>query len=168
MAGRARHRDPDRVGIYGASYGGYAALEGLAKTPELYRAGASFAGVTDLIEMLDDLEHYQFSDFNKPVHGDAWDDRDQLAATSPARHVDRIRAPVLLAHGTEDPIVRVEQARAMADALEGIGAPVETYLYRDEVHGFIDERNRIDFYEKLAAFFAKHLAPRSAPTSPGR
>ncbi len=154
--------DPDRIGIYGASYGGYAALEALVKTPELFRAGASFAGVSDMIQWLDDAEDYRFSDFNKPVHGDASDDREQLAATSPARHADRIRAPVLIAHGTEDPVVRVEQAHAMTDALEQAGARVETHLYRDEVHGFIDERNRIDFHATLAAFFERHLAPRSA------
>jgi dipeptidyl aminopeptidase/acylaminoacyl peptidase len=155
--------DPDRIGIYGASYGGYAALMGLVKTPELYRAGASLAGVTDLIAWLEDSENYLFSDFNKPVHGDASDDRDQLAATSPARHAEQIRAPVLIAHGTEDPIVSVAQAHAMADALEAAGAEVETLIYRDEVHGFLDERNRIAFHEKLAAFFTRHLTPRAAP-----
>jgi dipeptidyl aminopeptidase/acylaminoacyl peptidase len=154
--------DPDRVGIYGASYGGYAALEGLVKTPELYRAGASFAGVSDMIEWLDDADKYRFSDFNKPVHGDASDDRDQLASTSPARHADRVRAPVLIAHGEEDPVVGVEQSRKMADALEAAGVAVETHYYPNEVHGFIDERDRIDFHEKLADFFARNLAPRAA------
>ena len=152
--------DRDRVGIYGASYGGYAALQGLVTTPELYRAGASFAGVSDMIEWLDDVEHYRFSDFNKPVHGDSSDDRDQLEATSPARHAERVRAPVLLAHGEDDPVVGVEQSRAMEDALEDAGKTVEAYYYPDEVHGFINERNRIDFHEKLAAFFQRHLARR--------
>jgi dipeptidyl aminopeptidase/acylaminoacyl peptidase len=152
--------DPDRVGIYGASYGGYAALMGLVKTPELFRAGASFAAVTDLIAWLDDRERYLFSDFNTPVHGDSSDDREQLAATSPARHADRIRVPVLIAHGVQDPVVPVDEAHAMANALEEAGVEVETYLYRDEVHGFLDERNRIDFHEKLAAFFERHLAAK--------
>jgi dipeptidyl aminopeptidase/acylaminoacyl peptidase len=156
--------DPDRIGIYGADYGGYAALMGLVKTPELFRAGASLAGVTDLIAWLDDREHYQFSDFNKPVVGEQSKDREQLATNSPARLAKRIRAPVLIAHGTDDPIVAVAQAHAMADALEAEDAvEVETLIYRDEVHDFLDERNRIDFHEKLAAFFARHLARRAAP-----
>jgi dipeptidyl aminopeptidase/acylaminoacyl peptidase len=154
--------DPARLGIYGASYGGYAALMGLVKTPELFRAGASFAGVTDIIELLDNVDRYAFSDFNGPVTGDASDDREQLAATSPARHVDRIRAPVLIAHGTEDPSVHVDQAHLMIDALEAAGKPVEAHLYRDEVHGFMDERNAIDFYTKLADFFERHLMAQPA------
>jgi dipeptidyl aminopeptidase/acylaminoacyl peptidase len=149
--------DPARVGIYGGSYGGYAALMGLAKTPELFRAGASLAGVSDIIAVLDDFEHYAFSDFNAPTKGDEWKDREQLAATSPARLADRIRGPVLIAHGTQDPIVHERQAHAMIDALEAAGRPVEFYIYQDEVHGFLDERNAIDFYTKLAAFFERNL-----------
>jgi len=155
--------DPQRIGIYGASYGGYAALQGLVKTPELYRAGASFAGVSDMIEWLDEIDQYHFSDFNRPVHGDRSDDRDQLEATSPARHAARVRAPVLLAHGEADPIVGVEQSRAMEDALEDAGKSVEAYYYPDEGHGFMNERNRIDFHEKLAAFFTRHLAQPAQP-----
>lgn len=149
--------DPARIGIYGASYGGYAALMALVATPDLFRAGASLAGVSDIIEMLDNVDAYAFSDFNAPVHGDTSKDRDQLAATSPARHADRIRAPVLIAHGTEDPIVHVKQAHLMIDAIEAAGGQVEYSLYEGEVHGFIDERNQIDFYTKLAAFFERNL-----------
>ena len=93
-------------------------------------------------------------------HGDTWKDRDQLAATSPARHADRIRAPVLIAHGTQDPIVHVKQAHLMIDAIEAAGGQVEYSLYEGEVHGFIDERNAIDFYTKLAAFFERNLLAR--------
>jgi dipeptidyl aminopeptidase/acylaminoacyl peptidase len=152
--------DPARIGIYGASYGGYAALMALVATPDLFRAGASFAGVSDILEMLDDDEHYICSDFNTPMVGDDWKDRDQLAATSPARHADRIRAPVLIAHGTEDPIVHVKQAHLMIDAIEAADGQVEYALYEGEVHGFIDERNQIDFYTKLATFFERNLLAR--------
>ena len=150
--------DRGRIGIYGASYGGYAALEGLVKTPDLYRAGASFAGVSDLVDWLDHSDHYLFSDFNKPMNGDGSDDRTQLAAISPARHAGQIRVPVLIAHGEDDAIVRVKQSQSMADALKAAGATVETHYYPDEGHGFTNERNRIDFHEKLAAFFERHLA----------
>jgi len=151
--------DRGRIGIYGASYGGYAALEGLVKTPDLYRAGASFAGLSDILEWRDDSDHYLFSDSNTPMKGDKSEDREQLAAISPARHADKVRAPVLIAHGEDDVIVRVKQSKSMADALEDAGATVETHYYPDEGHGFIDERNRIDFHEKLAAFFQRHLTP---------
>jgi dipeptidyl aminopeptidase/acylaminoacyl peptidase len=138
----------------------------LVKTPELFQAGASLAGVSDIIELLDNIDAYAFSDFNTPVYGDSWKDREQLAAASPARHADRIRAPVLIAHGTQDPIVHVNQANHMIDALQGTGHEVEFVLYADEVHGFIDERNAIDFYTKLASFFERHLlGPRPQPNA---
>ncbi len=158
--------DPDRIGIYGASYGGYAALMALVKTPELFAAGASLAGVTDLITMLNDDKWYGWDDWNKPTVGGTWSDRKRLQETSPARNADRIRAPVLIAHGTEDWRVHVKQAEMMAEALEDRDKPVETHLYPGEVHGFHDERNEIDFHEKLAAFFAQHLPP-AAPVASG-
>ena len=158
-----RIADPARIGIYGGSYGGYAALMGLVKAPELYRAGASFAASTDLVVRADDLDRYAFSDFNEPTRGDDWKDREQLAATSPARHADRVRAPVLIAHGTQDPVVHEKHAHLMIDALEAAGREVEFHLYQDEVHGFLDERNAIDFHTKLAAFFERHLLGAGVP-----
>jgi dipeptidyl aminopeptidase/acylaminoacyl peptidase len=78
-------------------------------------------------------------------------------ATSPALRADEIRAPVFIAHGSEDPTVHVEQTERMIDALQDAGRPVESYIYSGETHGFIDERNRIDFYAKLGEFFQRHL-----------
>jgi len=160
--------DPERIGIFGSSYGGYASLQALVKAPDLYRAGASYAAVTDLITMLNDDEHYLFFEGQlERMVGDEWDDREYLISVSPARQAHRIRAPVLVAHGTQDPRVHVKHAKAMSDALEHAGVEVETYLYRDEVHGFLDERNAIDFYTKLASFFERHLAvvPATAKTT---
>ena len=158
--------DPARIGIYGASYGGYAALMALVKTPELFAAGASLAGVTDLPTMLDDDEWYLFDDWNTPTVGGSWSDRGQLQRGSPARHAERIRAPVLIAHGTADPIVHVKHAEMMAEALEDAGKPVETLIYPDEVHGFLHARDEIDFHDRLLAFFTRHLAP-AAPVASG-
>jgi len=91
--------------------------------------------------------------------GDDWKDRDYLESVSPARHAEKIRAPVLIAHGTEDARVHVKQANRMVDSLESAGVEVEALIYRDEAHGFMDERNRVDFYTKLGAFFERHLRP---------
>ena len=155
--------DPARIGIYGASYGGYAALMGLVKTPELFRAGTSLAGVSDLYELVDASDHHEFSGFLTALRGDSGDDREQLIATSPARQAERIRAPVLIAHGTRGPSVQVRQAHLMIDALEAAGREVEFHLYQDEVHGFLDERNAIDFHTQLAAFFERHLLGAGVP-----
>jgi dipeptidyl aminopeptidase/acylaminoacyl peptidase len=150
--------DADRVGIYGVGYGGYAALMGLVRTPELFHAAASFGGVTDLVDLLENGAHYRSADLNQPVESALARDRAALEAASPARRAAQIRVPVLIGHGTADPIVHVDQARAIVSALEAAGGAVESHLYRKELHGLIDERNRIDFHEKLAAFFARHLA----------
>jgi dienelactone hydrolase len=156
--------DPDRIGVYGASYGGFTSLAALISAPEVFRAGASLAGVTDLLILLsDDAYYWGLVDDMERLIGDRWRDRAELKAISPARNAHRIRAPVLIAHGTEDPRVHVSHAHAMADALKKHGADVETLLYDGEVHGFLDERNRIDFYTRLASFFERHLAARAAP-----
>jgi dienelactone hydrolase len=147
--------DPERIGIYGASYGGYAALMGLVKTPELFRAGASFVGVSHLQMLLEDDAWYGWRDFNVPAIGG------ELVENSPIHNADRIRAPVLIAHGSEDWRVHMRHATMMASTLEKAGKEVELYIYEGDVHGFIYETNRIDFYIRLASFFEKHLAPRN-------
>ena len=83
--------NPTRVGIYGVGYGGYAALLAAAKTPELFRAAASFGAVTDLVDLLENPEHYRSADLNNPVEGKLPGDRAALAALSPARLGGRIR-----------------------------------------------------------------------------
>jgi dipeptidyl aminopeptidase/acylaminoacyl peptidase len=156
--------DRERIGIYGGSYGGYASMMALVKTPELFRAGATFAGVSDLPMLIDDDGWYDFEEVNKPILGGDWGDRARLRQLSPTYNADKIRAPVLIAHGTEDWRVHVRQARALADALRDAGGDAELHVYDKEVHGFLDERNEIDFYEKLAGFFELHLGPEAGPS----
>jgi dipeptidyl aminopeptidase/acylaminoacyl peptidase len=150
--------NPTRVGIYGVGYGGYAALLAAAKSPDLYRAAASYGAVTDLVDLLDTPAHYRSADLNNPVEGKLPGDRAGLAALSPARLGAQIRIPVFVAHGLADPVVAAEQARAMVSAIEGAGGKVESELYRKELHELVSEENRISFHEKLAAFFARNLA----------
>ena len=150
--------DPQRIGIYGSSYGGYAALMGLVKTPELFRAGASYAGISDLPKLLSDGEWYLFNDHNKPQIGGGWGDKDRLKAASAYHNVDRIRAPVLLAHGEDDPAVHIRQSERMARALKKAGKEVELLRFEHEAHGFLLQANRIRFYDALASFFRRHLA----------
>jgi dipeptidyl aminopeptidase/acylaminoacyl peptidase len=136
-------------------------MMGLIETPELFRAGATFAGVSDLPMLIDDDGWYDLEEVNKPTLGGRWGDRDRLLQLSPTQNAEKIRAPVLIAHGTEDWRVHVRQAEALADALRAAGRPVDLYLYDKEVHGFLDERNEIDFYEKLSDFFERHLLRKS-------
>jgi dipeptidyl aminopeptidase/acylaminoacyl peptidase len=160
--------DPDRIGIYGASFGGYAAMLGLAKTPDLYRAGASYAGVMDIKTMISDDRRYEWLvAWHKPMVGGSSGDDKRLKRHSPVRRASKIRVPVLLAHGADDQRVHVKHSRRMAKALRDSGADVEFLEFEDEIHGFLLERSRVQFYEQLLAFFERNLASR-APTPDGK
>jgi dipeptidyl aminopeptidase/acylaminoacyl peptidase len=149
--------DPARIGIFGVGYGGYAALMALVKSPELFSAGASLAAVTDLVTMLGDDAWRHADGASAQTVGGWWSDWTRLRETSPARLADRIRAPVLIAHGSADDSVHVKHAETMVDALGDRGAQVESLVYPDEVTGFLHEGNRIDFHQRLVDFFARHL-----------
>jgi dipeptidyl aminopeptidase/acylaminoacyl peptidase len=159
--------DPERIGIYGSSYGGYAALMGLVATPSLYRAGAAYAGVTDLPSMLQDDRWYggALDRSNRRSVGGGWSDRRRLRGASPRRRADEIAAPVLLGHGEDDDTVSVRHSRDMASALRDAGKPVEYLEFPHEIHGFLLEANRVKWYEALIAFFEKNLAPREQPAA---
>jgi dipeptidyl aminopeptidase/acylaminoacyl peptidase len=154
--------DPDRIGIYGGSYGGYAAMMGLVRTPELFRCGASYAGVMDLPGMLRDDEWYSNGRLIRELVGDPAEDRERLRETSPIENIARIRVPVMLAHGEDDGTVHVHQTQKMAKAMQAAGKDVELMIFPDEIHGFKEERNRIEFYTHLIAFFERNLAPRAS------
>jgi dipeptidyl aminopeptidase/acylaminoacyl peptidase len=149
--------DPKRVCIYGASYGGYAALQALVRTPDLYQCAANFAGITDL-QLFHSVTWSDLSDSDFHRHllpvlvGDPDRDRAQLRATSPAQNADKIKAPVLLAYGGEDRRVPLIHGERMRDALERLGKPVEWMLRAEEGHGFVKLENRVDFYTRLEAF----------------
>ena len=156
--------DPDRIGITGGSYGGYATLVGLSKTPELYRAGAAYASVTDIEFLLSDDKWYDWGyEWHETMVGGERGDKERLRESSPLRRVAAVRSPVLLGHGADDQRVHVRQSQRMAEALRKAGKDVEYLEFPDEVHGFLLEANRVRWYEALVAFFEKNLAPRAAP-----
>ncbi|MEM9688141.1 MAG: S9 family peptidase [Pseudomonadota bacterium] len=155
--------DPDRVCIVGFSYGGYAALMGAIKTPNLFRCAISLNGVTHLADM---LQH----DMNKRVDKEDWqkllfdrighpkDDRAELDANSPALHANRIQIPILLVAGTADEVVPYSQARRMQKALKKADVDFEFISLRDTGHNPVYWREDIEVvYPAVEAFLAKHL-----------
>jgi len=160
--------DPDRIGIMGGSFGGYATLVGLVKTPELFRAGAAYASVTDIELMISDDRWYEWgAAWHETLVGGERGDASRLRGSSPLRRASEIRAPVLLGHGEDDQRVHVRQSRRMAEALRTAGKQVEYLEFPKEVHGFLLEANRVRWYGRVAAFFEEHLAPR-APSATAR
>lgn len=150
--------DPGRVCIVGFSYGGYAALMGAIKTPELYRCAVSVAGVTDLIDLWHHRNQYVggAAVTDKQI-GNAWDDRDRLKATSPTQQAARIKAPVLLMHGMRDRVVPVDQSRDMDTALKRANRPHQYIELEDGDHHLSRYADRLKVFETLEDFLAKNL-----------
>lgn len=151
--------DAKRICIVGGSYGGYAALMGVVKTPELFRCAVSFAGVSDLRKLLE--ERRQFLGYELGAErqlGSLWSDRDRLKATSPVNHADKIRTPLLMVHGAEDRVVPVEQSRAMVEALRSAGFKRVRYVeLPDGDHHLSRQEDRLTFFREMERFLATHL-----------
>lgn len=160
--GRSGRIDPARVCIVGASYGGYAALAGATLTPERYACAASIAGISDLEEMLR-VERAESG--RQSIAADYWassighlrNDRDAIRAMSPINLIDRVRAPILLMHGTDDTVVRIDQSRRMQRALNAAGKPVRFVELRGDDHYLSDAETRIQMLRELETFLAAHL-----------
>jgi dienelactone hydrolase len=162
--------DPDRICIVGASYGGYAALWGLARTPELYRCGVSFAGVVDIDLMFYDSVARAHGELVREVLarrvGDAATDGQRFDEVSPLKHADRIRAPVLLIHGADDQRVPLSHALRMKDALERKGKQVEWLRFDEERHGLQYVKDSTLYYQTMLAFLDKYLGNPGSGTAP--
>lgn len=157
--------DPERVCIVGGSYGGYAALMGIVKTPELFRCAVSFAGVSDLRALLTDRRQFLGYELGAERQlGAWWSDRDRLKATSPVNHADKIRTPLLIVHGAEDRTVPVEQSRAMVDALKDAGFTRLRYVeLPDGDHYLSRQDDRLRFFREMERFLATHLDGARGP-----
>jgi dipeptidyl aminopeptidase/acylaminoacyl peptidase len=159
--------DKNRVCLFGGSYGGYATLWGLMKTPDAYRCGVAVAALTDISYYFDfnrwDWGRAVWADFGaRTLIGDPVADADRLQKVSPVAQAERIKAPVLLAHGGFDQRVPVKSANAMRAALDRYGKKYEWVVYPDEGHGFNNEKNVFDFYRRVDVFLKKHLSDPAA------
>ncbi len=156
--------DPQRIGIYGASYGGYATLAGVSYTPDLYAAAVDYVGVSNLLTFMQTIPPYWKPMLTKmhAMVGDPERDLERLTATSPALHADRIRTPLFIAQGALDPRVNKAESDQMVAALRARGVEVEYMVKDNEGHGFHNDENKFEFYEAMEKFLAQHLKPSAA------
>ncbi len=153
------YADPKRVCVYGGSFGGYSAMMTTIRAPGLFKCAVGYAGIYDLKMM------YKKGDIKTNKAGRSYlntvigkDDAD-LDANSPTRLADKIDVPVLLIHGEDDKRAPFAQAKAMRAALDAAHKPYEWLSKPGEGHGFYDEKNNIEFYNRLQSFIAKNIGP---------
>jgi dipeptidyl aminopeptidase/acylaminoacyl peptidase len=153
--------DRQRVCIAGASYGGYATLMGLIKNPEIFRCGVEWVGVTDINLMYSITwsdASYIWKEAGMPeLIGDRVKDAVQLETTSPLKQAARLTQPLLMAYGTQDRRVPIKHGTAFRDAVVKTNPNVEWIEYPGEGHGFYLTQNRVDFWTRVEAFFARNL-----------
>ncbi len=151
--------DPERIAIYGASYGGYATLAGLTFTPDLYACGVDYVGVSSLFTFMESMPPYWelYREMMYEMVGHPENDKELLASSSPLLHVDKIKVPLFIAQGANDPRVKKSESDQIVNALKEKGIDVPYMVKDDEGHGFYNEKNRFDFYKAMSEFLSEHL-----------
>ncbi len=157
--------DRDRVCIYGASYGGYAAMMGVVREPDLYQCAIAYVGVYDL-ELMFEKGDIPDSDagitFMKEAVGE---DKNDLRFRSPLHHIEKLKAPVFIVHGGEDFRVDVEHAYRLRERMEELGKRYEWMLKEKEGHGFYRPENRLELYQRMLAFLGKYIGHNTTQSS---
>ena len=152
----------DKVAIMGGSYGGYATLVGLTFTPDAFACGIDIVGPSNLVTLLQTVPPYwkpYLESLKRKVGADheTEEGRKILATKSPLTYVDRIKKPLLVAQGANDPRVKQAESEQIVDAMKTRNIPVIYALYPDEGHGFARPENRLSFYALAEKFLAKYL-----------
>ena len=155
--------DPARVAIYGGSYGGYAALAGATFTPDLFKCAVDIVGPSNLITFIETIPPYwsTYLTLLKQRVGDPETEADFLKSRSPLFNVDRIKIPMLIAQGANDPRVKQSESEQIVAAMRAKGIDYEYMLFPDEGHGFAKPENRLRFYSTAERFLSKHLGGRA-------
>lgn len=153
--------DPGRIGIMGASYGGYATLMGLIKDPQLFRVGVAWAGVTDLGLMftssMSDATRENLDYSMRTTIGDPDTDAELFRKYSPLQRAGELKQPLLLAHGVDDKRVPLEHATRFYRAVKSNNPKVELITYDDEQHGWRKQETRLDFWKRVETFLDTNL-----------
>ena len=153
--------DKDKMAIYGGSHGGYATLMGLVKTPDLYTCGVNYVGVSNIFTFFDSFPEYwkPYKEIIKEIWYDL--DKPEEAAiakeVSPVFQVDKIKKPLFVIQGANDPRVKIAESDQIVTSLRAKGFDVPYLVKYDEGHGFGKEENSIEMYEATLGFLSKYL-----------
>jgi dipeptidyl aminopeptidase/acylaminoacyl peptidase len=155
--------DPKRVAIYGGSYGGYATLAGVTFTPDLYACAVDYVGVANLFTFMTTFPPYWKPYLGQwyEMVGDPVKDSLLMAEASPVLHIERIKTPLFVAAGANDPRVNKAESDQIVEALRSRGIEVEYMVKENEGHGFLNQENQFDFYGAMEKFLEKHLKPEN-------
>jgi dipeptidyl aminopeptidase/acylaminoacyl peptidase len=151
--------DPNRIGIIGGSYGGYMVLAALAYKPEEFAVGVDIFGVANWLRTLESIPKW-WESFRLALYqelGDPEKDREMLREISPVFHADKIRRPLLVLQGANDPRVLKAESDDIVAAVKKNGVPVEYIVFPDEGHGFTKKKNQIEGYGAILTFLDKYL-----------
>lgn len=161
--------DPSRIAIIGGSFGGYLAVSGVAREPDLYRCAVTMSGVFDWEMMLKDSKYNQFDSpryaFLKRFLGDPKKSRENYDAISLVKFVDQIRAPVFVYHGKDDWNVDVSQSKLLISLLQKHQIPHEKLLLSDEGHSISHLDAQVKVMDRIEEFLRKNLQPKTATDS---
>ena len=159
--------DPDRVAIMGGSYGGYATLVGLTFTPDTFACGVDIVGPSSLVTLLNTIPPYwkpAMELFNQRVGNMSTEEgRKLLESRSPLNFIDKIKKPLMIAQGANDPRVKQSEADQIVHAMTEKDIPVTYILFPDEGHGFARPENSMAFNAAAEAFLAEHIGGRYEP-----
>jgi dipeptidyl aminopeptidase/acylaminoacyl peptidase len=159
------YADPERIAIYGGSYGGYAALVGATFSPNVFRCAIDVVGPSDLRTLIRSIPPYWaplVAQFHQRV-GNPDTEPDFLWSRSPLSRVDAIRIPMLIAQGANDPRVKREESEQIVAAMSERGVPHRYLVFEDEGHGFRKPENNLAFHAAAEEFLAEHLGGRLEP-----
>lgn len=149
--------DSKKVVLMGGSYGGYMTLAGLAFYPELWAAGVDIVGIANLVTFLENTASYRRG-LRECEYGYLDKHRDLLYAISPINHAEKIKAPLLVIHGANDPRVPLSEAKQIVEKLTTLHREADLLVYHDEGHGLSKLKNRLDAYPKVIKFIEKSLS----------
>jgi len=148
--------DPKRLAVYGGSYGGFMVLAAVTHYPDLWAAGIDVVGIANFVTFLERTGAYRRG-HREAEYGNLREHKEFLEKISPINHVDKIKCPMLVIHGANDPRVPIGEAEQIVAALKRREVPVEYLRYEDEGHGLAKLKNRLDAYPKMAAFLDRYL-----------